>query len=103
MLDCSSKHGWSHSIPSVKAANAALFYIVDRRATTAEGIDLDVRVVAAKTQVLEKALEAGPFPNVPVEPKCYLDLAADKGTPGRLASTQWPESTAHQPGSELMS
>ena len=51
------------SIPLLKQASVALFYVLGRKDRDGEGIDVTVRLVAARAPSLLKALEDGPFPS----------------------------------------
>ena len=46
------------SLPKVKSLSVALFYVAGRKEATAEGIDVDVRVVAAKIAIMKQLFRA---------------------------------------------
>ena len=71
------------SLPKVKSPSVALFYVAGRKEATAEGIDVDVRVVAAKIAIMEIAIQ-GLFPRSPTEPKAFLHLCASVSAPAHL-------------------
>ena len=71
------------SLPKIKSPSVALFYVAARKEATADGIDVDVRLVAAKIALMEVTLQ-GIFPRSPTEPKSFLHLCANLSAPAHL-------------------